>query len=339
MKISTNVPLAQYTTFRIGGPARYFCSVKNEEELVEAVRFAKENKEKIFILGEGSNVLISDVGFFGLVIKMELKGLDIEEEKDNYVRVNVAAGELWDSFVEKMVEKGLYGVENLSAIPGTVGAAPVQNIGAYGMDVSESVESVRVFDMKEMKFRDISNAQCKFSYRHSVFKLEKENYVITNVRFKLKKNGKVNISYSDLQKYFENRKDLPSLEDVRKAVIEIRWKKLPDWKLWGNAGSFFKNPVISEPHYNELKKKYPAMPGYKEPNGLVKVSLGWILDKVCNMKGFDMGNVSTHVSQALVIVAKPGAKSEEVVKLAYQLINTVKEKTGIEVEGEVEWVN
>lgn len=343
MKILENVSLAQYTTFRIGGPARYFCKVKNERDVEKAVKFAVENRQKIFVLGEGSNVLISDAGFFGLVIKMELKGLKFTKDRlvgGKNVTARVAAGEMWDTFVEKCVEKGLYGIENLSAIPGTVGAAPVQNIGAYGMDASETIESVRAYDTREMAWKELSNKECKFAYRHSIFKLEKDNYIVTSVVFRLKKDGKVNISYRDLRDYFRERNEAnPTLAEVRKAVIEIRWKKLPDWKLWGNAGSFFKNPVITRAHYNELRAKYPELPGYEESEGLVKVPLGWILDKLCNMKGICVGNVCTHVTQALVIVAKPGAKSEEVVNLAQQLMTMVKEKTGIEVEGEVEWVN
>ncbi|MFA6459137.1 MAG: UDP-N-acetylmuramate dehydrogenase [Candidatus Paceibacterota bacterium] len=347
MKILTNIPLSEHTTFRLGGPAKFFCSVKNEKDIESAVKFATENKQKIFVLGEGSNVLFSDSGFEGLVIKMEMKGIKIEKERfepdpvgEEYVYVTAAAGELWDSFVEKMVDKGLYGIENLSAVPGTVGAAPVQNIGAYGMEAAETVYSVRAYDTKSHTFISMSGRDCGFNYRSSLFKQKKDYYIITSVCFRLRKNGRVNISYRDLKVYFETHPEIvPDLKEVRKAVIEIRWNKLPDWKLWGNAGSFFKNPVITEVHYAELKQKYPDLPGYKEKSGLVKVPLGWILDKICNKKGVCVGNVCTHFTQALVIVAKPGAKSEEVVNLARQLIDEVKDKTGIEVEGEVEWVN
>lgn len=280
-------------------------------------------------------MLINDKGFDGLVIKIEIMGI---EEQGNIL--SAGAGEQWDDFVEYTVEKGFYGVENLSAIPGTVGAAPVQNIGAYGAEASETISSVHVFDIKALKFVEISATDCGFSYRDSIFKHEKGRYIIARVSFALNKNGAVNTEYKDVKEYFGKKGIVsPSLTEVRDAIIDIRWNKLPDWKLWGTAGSFFKNPVIRTEHYERLKKEYPDLPGYPEGDDVVKVSLGWILDKICNMKGWCVGNVCTYDKQALVIVAKPGATSEEVVKMAHNIMKTVKDKTGIDIEGEVEWVN
>ncbi len=346
MTIQEQIQLAEYTTFKIGGPARFFCQVSDEDGLVEAVMFAHDKNLRVFILGGGSNILISDKGFDGLVIKMEIGG--IKYEAGNTI-VSVGAGEQWDTLVEQTVERGLYGLENLSAIPGTVGAAPVQNIGAYGSEASKVITNVRAFDTKTMKFVELSNADCNFSYRDSLFKKEKGRYIITRVDFSLSKNGKVDIGYKDLADYFANlmrvglnkNKNItdPSLQEVREAVINVRWGKLPDWKLWGTAGSFFKNPVVSADKFAELKNKYPELLGFPESDGRVKVSLGWVLDNVCHVKGMQKGHVQVYEKQALVLVTKPGAMSEEVVSLAHELMDMVKEKTGIEIEGEVEWVN
>jgi UDP-N-acetylmuramate dehydrogenase len=377
MIIQENIRLAEYTTFKIGGPARFFCSVENEDDVREAVVFAKKMKIPFFVIGGGSNLLISDNGFPGLVIKMENKGIEekVGRSKEYEVRsmkqkvggssgslqsdpdfdstiISAAAGESWDSFIDYTISKGYSGLENLSAIPGTVGATPVQNIGAYGAEAGQFISSVRAFDTRRMVFVNLSNKDCKFAYRDSMFKHRKGRYVVTRVDFKLKKDSTVNIEYKDLQKYFNDQGSmingndhtathLPILTpaDVRKAVVDIRWKKLPDWKLWGTAGSFFKNPVVSALKYARLKKKYPDMPGFKESFGKVKIPLGWVLDNVCHVKGMQKGSVGTYEKQALVFVAKPGATSAEVVTLAQELMKKVKDATGITIEGEVEWVN
>ncbi len=340
MILTENTPLAEYTTFKIGGPARFFCRTQSEEGVVEAVRLAKEKNLPIFVLGGGSNLLISDEGFAGLVIRVEQKGILIGQMDNGKVLVTAAAGELWDDLVEKTVSAGLYGLENLSAIPGTVGAAPVQNIGAYGSEVSQVVDSVRVYDLQKETFLELSNEQCQFAYRDSIFKKQKGRYIVTRVSFRLDTSGRTNIGYKDLADYFVPKNILyPTPSEVREAVIRIRWGKLPDWKLWGTAGSFFKNPIVSAEKFLELKTKYPDLPGFNEPDGQVKVSLGWILDKVCKVKGLCIGNACTYEKQALVVVTKPGATSAEVVNLTKELMNRVRELTGLEISAEVEWVN
>ncbi|MFA6554510.1 MAG: UDP-N-acetylmuramate dehydrogenase [Candidatus Paceibacterota bacterium] len=349
MTIQENIPLAQYTTFKIGGLARYFCVVTNETELIEAVKFAKSKKLHVFILGGGSNLLISDEGFRGLVIKIENRGI-------SYVNnmVTAFAGEIWDEFVANTVSRGFGGLENLSAIPGTVGATAVQNIGAYGSDVSSVIESVRVFDTSNLEFVVFSNSDCGFDYRDSIFKHQKGRFIVVSVTFKLEKNKKVDIGYKDLAEYFSKKgfgvdssdvgnsgadEKIPSILEVRNAVIEIRGNKLPDWKMWGTAGSFFKNPIIKTKQYDDLKKKFPDLPGFVEPNGMIKIPLGWILDKICNFKGQFFGHVGVYEKQALVIVTRPGASSTEVVELTKKMQDKVKEKTGLIIEAEVEWVN
>lgn len=346
MNIRENVSLKEYTTFKIGGPARFFCEVSSESELLEAVAVAKKQKLRIMILGGGSNILISDAGFPGMVVKCEIMGQSVISMGGNAYKLSVGAGEQWDDVVEHAVSHGLYGIETLSAIPGTAGAAPVQNIGAYGSEIAETVMLVRALDLVKMKFVEFNKKGCAFEYRDSIFKKRKGRYVITRVDLKMSSRGSVNISYRDLQEYFKNvdpkRAALhmkPTLKEVRDAVIAIRWKKLPDWKLWGTAGSFFKNPILSKRKFDKLKARYPELPGYPEPDGKVKVPLAWILDHVCHVKGQMDGNVGPYENQALVLVTKPGATAAQVVARAKELMDMVEKATGIKVEAEVEWVN
>jgi UDP-N-acetylmuramate dehydrogenase len=363
MKIIEGKPLADFTTFRIGGKARFFCAVENKEDLQEAVSFAKEKSVQIFILGGGSNILVSDKGFEGLVVKVDIKGIEeLEKPKSSApakaetlkalvperkahragnqedVFICAGAGENWDDFVGWAVSNGYGGLENLSLIPGTVGATPVQNIGAYGVEVGDLIESVEVFDIKENTFKKLSHKECSFSYRDSVFKHEKGRYVIASVLFKLKKNTTPDISYKDLVELFKN-KQKPSIAEVRAAVIAIRTAKLPDLSKVGTAGSFFKNPVISKEKYLELKERYPELPSFAESakggDGRVKVPLAWIIDKICGLKGKKYGKAGIHDTQALVIVNHGGATYEDVEKVAREVEKSVKEKTGIEIEREV----
>ena len=344
MKIQENIPLAKYTTFKIGGPAHFFCAVSNAEELKEAVVFAKEKGVPFFILGGGSNILISDEGFAGLVIKMEIVGKMINGNiSENQFIVTAGAGENWDDFVRWTLENGFNGLENLSFIPGTVGAAPVQNIGAYGAEAGQFISSVKVFDTKEMKESELTGRDCHFGYRNSLFKKEKGRYVITYVNFSLKKDGKVSVEYKDLKDFFAGKS--ATVSDVRNAVVSIRKNKLPDWTVWGTAGSFFKNPVISKEKFDELKKLYPELPGFPEvsasgePTQQIKIPLGWVLDNICKAKGMMNGSVGTYQKQALVIVAKPGATAKEVITFTKDLMKQVKDKIDVTVEAEVEWVN
>lgn len=335
MIIKNDISLASYTTFKIGGNAKFFGIVKSEKDLAEAVEFAKNKNLPIFVIGGGSNLLISDNGYSGLVIKVEILGITFE---DNLVIAN--AGENWDHLVEQTIDNGLCGLENLSAIPGTVGASPVQNIGAYGVEISDLIQSVRTFDTRNGRLVDIPKEECLFGYRDSIFKNQKGRFIIASVTFKLKKDGSTNVAYKDLKEYFLNRGVVrPSPLEVRNAVIEIRKSKLPNWQEWGTAGSFFKNPIISIQQYLDLKQKYPDLPGFPDCEGKIKVSLGWILDKVCNAKGLSFGNAFIYEKQALVIVTKPGAKASEVVELSRKIQDLVLQKTGIKIEAEVEWVN
>ncbi len=291
MKIQEHISLKEFTTFRIGGPARYFITASSIDELKAAILFAEEKHLPLFILGGGSNVLVSDEGFPGVVIKIEMKGREIKEldlDTQN-VEVIAGAGEEWDSFVEYCVSYGLYGIENLSYIPGSVGAAPVQNIGAYGSEVKDSLSWVEVFNTEKKEIETFSKEECIFGYRDSIFKkTEGKKYVITRVAFLLSRNGTLNINYKDITEYIKNNTiEEVSLQKVRDIVVDIRKKKLPDVREVGTAGSLFKNPIIEKTRYEELVKIYPLMPQYPINETQVKIPAAWILDTICGLKDIE----------------------------------------------------
>lgn len=337
MTIEENVSLKDLTTFKIGGKARFFCVVKEPQDILAAIDFAASEKVPYLVMGGGSNMLISDNGFPGLVIKMDLLGIEFTEKGRGGVEVAVGAGENWDGFVRLVVEKGLCGVENLSGIPGTVGAAPVQNIGAYGTELEEVVSWVEVFDPETKKFWMLSNKECRFGYRDSLFKKkEGEALIISRVGFLLKKNGKLKLHYKDLEAYFADHPNTePTLEDVREVVLKIRSKKFPDLRVYGTAGSFFKNPIISKKELKTLQEKFPDVPYFPEARTKIKIPLGWILDHACKLKGLRDGAVGTFENQALVLVNYGGASAQDVVNFSNKIIATVKEITGLSVEWEV----
>ncbi len=338
MKILENISLSKYTTFKIGGPARYFCIATNDDELIEAIGFSKKNKIPFFILGGGSNLLVSDAGFPGIVIKIEMKGITYKEDGDN-VLVTAMAGEDWDNLVKETVEKGYYGLENLSLIPGTVGASPVQNIGAYGSEAKDTIESVYVLDIKNDEYKTFKNIDCKFDYRDSIFKKEKNRYVILSVIFKLNKKGKLNTKYKDLDEYFSFKKiSEPNLKQVREAIVDIRTRKLPDLKQYGTAGSFFKNVIVSTNKAKELIAKYPDMIVHSVNDKKVKIPLAWILDHVCGFRGVKIGEVGTYKSQALVLINYGNATANDIVNLAQKMVDKVYAETSIEIFPEVEYV-
>ncbi len=347
MKITENVLLRDLTTFRIGGLARFFVVVKNIAELQEALVFAQSKQIPIFILGGGSNILVSDNGFAGLVIKIEITGIEIIPKDATHVEMIGGAGEIWDTFVKRAVQEGLYGIENLSLIPGSVGATPVQNIGAYGCEVKDTISWVETVHCETGEIKLFTNPECHFEYRNSYFKTEEgKKYSITRVAFLLTKEGIVNTQYKDITEYIKNNSVIDiTLQKVRDIVIAIRTKKLPDVKKIGTAGSFFKNPVIKKELYEELLKIYPELPAFSTPpypgRGLgggefVKIPAAWLLDKVCGFKGFREGDVGVYQNQALVLVNFGNATAQEINNLADNMIACVQEKTKIILEKEVQ---
>lgn len=337
MKIQSNVSLREYTTFHIGGPAEYFVEVTSVPELERAVTWAEEKNVPLTILGGGSNVFVGDEGVRGLVIHNMITGRDVEERGDE-VLLTVGAGEVFDKIVAFSVEKGWWGLENLSCIPGLVGATPIQNIGAYGVEIKDYVVSVEVYDPRMHAIRDMTAEECAFGYRDALFKHEEgKHYIVTRVTYRLTKKPTPILHYRDLALWNEARASNapPTLQEIRSAVCVIRSQKFPDWNVMGTAGSFFKNPTISRAHFDELREQYPAFPGYETENGDVKVPLGWILDHVLDLRGYRFGNVGTYEGQALVLVNHGGATATELETFVQNIAKKVFDVTRIAVEWEV----
>ena len=332
MFIEINKLLAPLTTFKIGGRAEFFVEAKSIEDIEEATKFARERKLAVFILGGGSNVLLPDKGIKGLVIKIAIKGIKFSDKGD-MVLVSAGAGESWDGLVGKAVKKNLGGIENLSLIPGTAGAAVYQNIGAYGVELKDVFESTEVIDINLGKIKRLSKEDCRFGYRNSVFQhKDGKQYIILSVELKLSKKPEPVIKYPDLIKEFQGK--LPNIDMVRKAVIKIRKSKLvyPDTKL-GTAGSFFKNPVIPAVEYKNLLLKYPDLMG-REKDGVVKLFAGQLIEKA-GWKGKRFGKVGVSEKHSLVLVNYGGGKSKDTVGLANKVIRSVKNMFGVVLEPEV----
>jgi UDP-N-acetylmuramate dehydrogenase len=331
MQVEENIPLAPMTSFGIGGRARYFAHAKTTEDLEEARRFAAEHHVPLLMLGGGSNVLIADEGFRGLVVKMELTGISIEVSETPLLAA--AAGESWDEVVARAVSERLWGIENLSGIPGTFGGAVVQNIGAYGAAISEVTRWVEVWDSDSGEIRRLEPHECAFEYRDSVFK-HTGNLIVTRAALKLARNGTPNITYRDLAQYFQDK--TPTLAEIREAVIAIRKGKFPDLTSEGSAGSFFKNPMLPKAAAELLQQKYPGMPLFDMPESAnVKVPLAWLLDKVLHFNGLRLGKARLFERQPIVITADRGATPADVRALAEHVRSAVRERFGFEIEEEV----
>ena len=330
-----NVALSKYTTLKTGGTAKYFFAVTTLDELETAIQFAKQNELPFFIIGGGSNLLALDTGYDGVIIKISLHGIVFGKPVDSVVNVTVAAGEILDNLVAETVKKGFWGMENLSHIPGTVGATPVQNVGAYGVEVSELIETVTVFDTATGKALSLTAEESQFGYRDSIFKtVMGKRYVITSVTFNLSLNSQPRLKYADLSSYFVDCPQ-PTQVAIREAVISIRSQKFPDWRLIGTAGSFFKNPIVSRDEVKSLLQKYPTLPVYEAGEGLVKLSLGFILDKICGLKGYQKNHVGLFHKQALVLVADTGATSVAIEEFSQEIAKKVFVKTKLKIEFEV----
>lgn len=353
LKIKENVPLKHLTAFRIGGPAKYFIEAETIEDIKDAFSFAEENNLKTFVMGSGSNILVSDAGFDGLVVSPQIKGIAKIEENENEVKLKIGSGENWDDVVAYAVNSGLWGMENLSYIPGKVGGVPMQNVGAYGAEAKNIIESVVVYDTHKQKIKTFQNEECEFKYRESRFnKREKKKYIILAVIFKLKKYGIPSMKYADVENYFKE-KDItePSLKDMREAIVYIRKNKLPDPTKIGNAGSFFKNLILTEKEFEQLFKNVKKNTNEKVVNQLreikskflspfgIKIPTAFLVDVVCGLKGYEKREVKIHDTQALVLINKSGeATAQEVLDLAHYVIETVYKKTGIKIYPEPEFV-
>ncbi|MDA3861668.1 MAG: UDP-N-acetylmuramate dehydrogenase [Melioribacteraceae bacterium] len=335
MIIDNNISLKPYNTFNVDAKAKYFAEVNSIYELKQLLNDKNHNSEKILILGSGSNILFTK-DFDGIVIKLNSTEIKLISETDDNIFIEADSGLEWDGFVKYTISNGISGIENLSLIPGKVGAAPIQNIGAYGVEVKDVIESVNIILLNNLDEKTLSNEECKFGYRDSIFKNELvNNFVVTSVLFKFSKSNKVNLSYLPLKNSFVGKTESEiTSEDVRNAVIAIRESKLPDPNKLGNAGSFFKNPIITQEKYDTLKNEYSDLNGYPESNSKMKISAGWLIEK-CGFMGKRIGDVGVHEKQALVIVNYGNATGNKIVEFSKMIQNEVKSKFNIKIINEV----
>lgn len=342
MSIQENISLKPYNTFGVDVSARYFAEVHSVEELVETLKFSNLQTLPLLFLGGGSNILFTK-DFDGLAIRLNLNGIKEKIINENEVLVTAKAGENWHQFVMYCLDKNYGGLENLSLIPGNVGTSPMQNIGAYGTEMKDVFESCKVLNLEKLKeshtdvLEVLNSEQCQFGYRDSIFKQGgKGKFVILEVTFRLtRKFHRIDVEYGAIQSELEKMGIInPTIQDVSKAVINIRQSKLPDPKVIGNAGSFFKNPTIPRSQFEVLKQQFENIPGY--PNGdFVKVPAGWLIEQA-SWKGKQIGNVASNQLQALVIINATGkATGKEIFDFSTMIIDSVKEKYGIELEREV----
>jgi UDP-N-acetylmuramate dehydrogenase len=328
-----NVALKNYNTFGIEANAKYFFEFNTTEEIHDFLSKNNINNIQYLLLGGGSNLLFTE-DFNGLIIHPKVKGIKILEEDEDSVLVQVGANENWDEFVAWSVDNNLPGIENLSLIPGVVGAAPVQNIGAYGVEVKEVIESVEAVSIESNKKVTFSNAHCEFDYRYSVFKNEYKNqFIITHVNFRFSKQAEFKVQYGAIAKELEAYDEV-NLKNIREVIIKIRESKLPDYKVLGNAGSFFKNPVVAKTEADALQAKYEDMPVYEINEMQSKLAAGWLIEQ-CGWKGKQIGDAGVHKDQALIIVNHGSAKGSEILELANEIRKSVIYKFGVKLEMEV----
>jgi UDP-N-acetylmuramate dehydrogenase len=345
VQLLENIPLAPLTTFKIGGPARYFVEPGNISEAQEAIAFAHSRDLPLFVLGGGSNLVVADSGWSGLVLKVALQGIEQRSghDEDGNVVFDVGAGESWDRFVSRAVIARCAGVECLSGIPGSVGGTPVQNVGAYGQEVAETIESVQVLDLRDGQVRELCREACGFGYRASIFNTtERGRFIVLRVTYALKPEGSPRMAYADLKRHFEGRETAPNLAETREAVRHIRALKgmliVAGDADCQSAGSYFKNPVLSEAQHDDLKKRAGArgltVPSYPALETHKKISAAWLVERSGFTKGYGFGRVGISRKHALAIVNRGGATAADVLALQEQIQQRVEEIWGIHLEPE-----
>lgn len=333
IEILENVPLASFTTLKVGGPARYFATARSEDDIAEAFDFAESNGLEVFVLGGGSNILVSDDGFKGLVLHIESSGIDFNSN------IKVAAGENWDGLVANCIERGLAGFECLSGIPGSVGGTPVQNVGAYGQEVSETIVSVRCFDRESRSFVELSNEECGFEYRKSIFNTtHRDRFVVTNVVFAPVPGGSPKIAYKDLKDHFGSRQ--PTLRETREAVLNIRRAKSmvidADDPNSRSAGSFFKNPIVPSSVLSKIAEslKIPNVPSFRLNESEAKIPAAWLIENAGFSKGYIHGNAGISSNHSLAIINRGNASANEIVELKGMIQKAAKDRFGIDLQPE-----
>jgi UDP-N-acetylmuramate dehydrogenase len=334
-QIQQNIPLRQYNTLGIDTMARYFASFTSVDQLGELIEKNPIPGINPLILGGGSNILFKD-NVKGLVLKNDIPGLDIVKEDANHIYIKAGAGENWHGFVQHCLQRNWAGVENLSLIPGCVGASPMQNIGAYGVEIREVFEELEALHLHDKKVHVFSANDCAFGYRESVFKGKYRNqYIILNVTYRLNKKPRFNTSYGAIEQELERMGvQQVSIQAISQAVINIRTSKLPDPAKIGNAGSFFKNPSVAATVYEQLKKQFPGIVGYANADGTIKLAAGWLIEQ-SGWKGYRRGDAGVHEKQALVLVNYGNASGKDIYDLSEDVMKSVKAKFGVQLEREV----
>uniref|UniRef100_UPI0039A413DD UDP-N-acetylmuramate dehydrogenase n=1 Tax=Ornithobacterium rhinotracheale TaxID=28251 RepID=UPI0039A413DD len=333
-KIIENSSLKEFTTLALDVQAKRLIEIESIEDLKQY--FTENKNPNFYVLGGGSNVLFLH-DFDGDILKIDLKGISVEKETKNHIWLKAAAGENWHEFILNCLAKNWGGLENLSLIPGTVGASPIQNIGAYGVEVKNHIEHVEAFDIENLTLKTFSNAECQFGYRESIFKRAlKGKFIVTAVTFKLtKKDHELRISYGAIQQELASKNiENPTIQEISDAVISIRSSKLPDPKICPNTGSFFKNPIVPKETYLKLEQKYPEIPHYRVDDTHVKIPAGWLIEKA-GWKGKRMGKVGVHHMQALVLINPDFGTGKEVYDFSTEIIQSIQNQFGIELEREV----
>lgn len=334
MQVQQNISLKKFNSFGIDVSAAHFAFFRNQEEL-ESLLTETDNRKSLLVLGGGSNILFTR-NVDGWVLKNEIKGISRIAEDETYYYLKAGAGENWHGFVLHCIENGYAGVENLALIPGSVGASPMQNIGAYGVEIKDVFHSLEAFHIADKTMHQFSNADCGFGYRESVFKRAfKNQFIITSVTYRLRKNPVYNVSYGAITQELEAMqvKEL-SIQDIAKAVMNIRRSKLPDPAQIGNAGSFFKNPEIDLVHFEKLKLEFPGIVGYPVNNNRIKLAAGWLIEQ-CGWKGYRKGDAGCHSKQALVLVNFGNADGAAIYELSEAILQSVKNKFAVDLEREV----
>lgn len=339
MQLESNISLRHLNTFGIDVKAKHYVEIHDAEDLFELINTEIYQQSKQLILGGGSNILLTD-NFDGLVIKNSIVGISLVKDNDDHVWIKAGSGVVWHDLVMSCIDNDRGGIENLSLIPGTVGAAPMQNIGAYGVEVKDVFDSLEAFHKETGELHTFDNASCEFGYRESIFKHKvKSQYIIISVTFKLTKHKHhLNLSYGAIKETLQNKKiATPTIKDLSTAVIKIRQSKLPDPAKIGNAGSFFKNPSIDKIDYETLQNEFPDMPGYQLTNDQFKIPAGWLIEQ-CGWKGKTRGDIGVHKYQALVIVNYGNGKGQDIKKLALDIQQSVLDKFQIRLIPEVNFI-
>jgi len=335
MDIHTNIPLKNFTTMKLGGNARFMTNIQSLKEVINICNKAKQESLSIFILGGGSNIIATDKGFNGIVLHMTIPGFEVIADDINSTTIKVGAGEIWDSVVKRAVDMKLSGIEAMSAIPGTAGAAPVQNVGAYGQEIADTLQSLEAYDKQDEKIVTLQNSDCKFSYRDSIFRNESfGRYIITSITIKLSKSQPQPPFYEALQKYLDERKiNIYTVDIIRDAIIEVRKNKLPDPKFFPNTGSFFKNAIIEDWQLNDLRNKYPNIPAYDMGDRHYKIPTGWLIEQL-GLKGQIFHGMRVYEKNALVLINESANSYDDLVAARNEIIGKVRDNFRIEIQQE-----